>query len=133
MSMPEEPRDRRAVLKDALRAIEELQSRLDAAERARREPIAVVGMACRFPGGASTPEDYWRLLRDGGDAIREVPPERWDVERYYDPDPAVPGKTSTRWGGFLDQVDRFDARFFGVAPREAVAMDPQHRLFLEVA
>ena len=130
---PEGPADRRAVLKDALRAIEELQSRLDSAERARREPIAIVGMACRFPGGVSDPESYWRLLRDGVDAIREVPPDRWDVDRYYDPDPAAPGKTSTRWGGFLDQVDRFDARFFGVAPREAVAMDPQHRLLLEVA
>jgi acyl transferase domain-containing protein/NADPH:quinone reductase-like Zn-dependent oxidoreductase/acyl carrier protein len=96
------------------------------------EPIAIVGMACRFPGAADL-RSYWRLLRDGVDAISEVPNDRWDLDYHYHPAPTVPGKMSTRWGGFLDQVDRFDAQFFGIAPREAVHMDPQQRLILELA
>ncbi|HEX8113090.1 MAG TPA: beta-ketoacyl synthase N-terminal-like domain-containing protein, partial [Kofleriaceae bacterium] len=95
-------------------------------------PIAVVGMSCRFPG-ASDPHAFWSLLRGGGDAIREVPPERWDLERWYAPEPGRPGKMQTRWGGFLDDIDRFDAAFFGISPREAEEMDPQQRLVLEVA
>src|SRR5215510_9290303 len=75
------------------------------------EPIAIIGMGCRFPGGANTPEAFWRLLRDGVDAISEVPPQRWDAQAYYDPDPAAPGKMTTRWGGFLEEVDGFDAAF----------------------
>lgn len=97
------------------------------------ERIAVVGMGCRLPGGASTPDGLWRLLCNGEDAIKEVPPERWDVDAFYDPDPDAPGKMSTRWGGFLDDVDRFDADFFRISPREASRMDPQQRVLLEVA
>jgi acyl transferase domain-containing protein/aryl carrier-like protein len=96
------------------------------------EPLAIVGMAFRFPGGADDPESFWRLLRDGVDAIAEVPPDRWDADAYYDPDPDAPGKMVTRWGGFLEGIDRFDARFFGISRREAVSMDPQQRLLLEV-
>ncbi|HKF49642.1 MAG TPA: SDR family NAD(P)-dependent oxidoreductase [Terracidiphilus sp.] len=97
------------------------------------EPIAVVGMSCRFPGGADDPESFWRLLRDGVDAVTEVPPERWDIDAYYDPDPEAVGRMYTRWGSFLRDVDRFDAAFFGISPREAALMDPQQRLMLEVS
>ncbi|SHL87003.1 amino acid adenylation domain-containing protein, partial [Mucilaginibacter sp. OK098] len=96
------------------------------------EPIAVIGMGCRFPG-AKDPEAFWELLRDGVDAIREVPRERWDVEHYYDPDPDKPGKIYTRHGGFIDNVDQFDSKFFGIAPNEADYIDPQQRLLLEVS
>src|SRR5262245_33834312 len=108
-----------------------MQAKLAAMELSKREPIAVVGIGCRFPG-ARGPEAFWRLLRRGVDAIREVPVDRWDIDSYYDPNPDATGKMATRWGGFLDEVDRFDASFFGIAPREAVMMDPQQRLLLEV-
>src|SRR5260221_6333535 len=124
--------DRKAVLKEALARIEDLQAKLAAAERSKAEPIAVIGVGCRFPGGADGPDAYWRILQSGSDAVREVPPDRWDIERYFDPDPRAPGKTYTRWGGYLDRVDMFDAEFFGIPPREAITLDPQHRLFLEV-
>ncbi|HWE52473.1 MAG TPA: polyketide synthase, partial [Bryobacteraceae bacterium] len=110
----------------------ELQDRLDALEKDKREPIAIVGMGCRFPGGADSPEEFWRVLRDGVDAISEVPSDRWDLESIYDPEPGKPGKTCTRHGGFLTAPHRFDPLFFGISPREAASMDPQHRLLLEV-
>ncbi|HYH98718.1 type I polyketide synthase, partial [Hyalangium sp.] len=97
------------------------------------EPIAIVGLACRFPGGATSPLRYWSLLREGVDAISEVPPERWSLARHYSADSAEPGKMSTRWGGFLQGVDQFDPLFFGISPREAAQMDPQQRLMLELA
>jgi myxalamid-type polyketide synthase MxaD len=96
------------------------------------EPVAIVGMACRFPGGAGDPERFWELLVDGRDAVTEVPAERWPVDAYYDADPAAPGKINSRYGAFLEQVDQFDPAFFGISPREAARMDPQQRLFLEV-
>ncbi|MCC7361295.1 MAG: type I polyketide synthase [Anaerolineales bacterium] len=97
------------------------------------EPIAIIGLACRFPGGGDTPEAFWDFLRRGGDAVEEVPPDRWPLADYYNPDPGAPGKMTSRWGAFLPEVDRFDARFFGLAPREVANMDPQQRLLLEVA
>ncbi|HEX4148826.1 MAG TPA: beta-ketoacyl synthase N-terminal-like domain-containing protein, partial [Pirellulales bacterium] len=96
------------------------------------EPIAIISLGCRF-AGVHGPEDYWKLLCEGGTAICEVPSDRWDAERLYDPDPDVPGKMPTRWGGFLQEIDAFDPTFFGITPREASRMDPQQRLLLEVA
>jgi thioester reductase-like protein len=96
------------------------------------EPIAIIGIGCRFPG-SKNPESFWQLLRNGVDAISEMPKDRWDIDQFYDPEPGKPGKISTRWGGFLEQVDRFDASFFGISPREVERTDPQQRLVLEVA
>ncbi len=120
-------------LKRALLALQQMRRKLDDLQRAASEPIAIVGMGCRFPGHADNPGAFWKLLSEGRDAITEVPPDRWDIDDYFDPDPDAPGKISTRFGGFLDQVDRFEPEFFGISPREAVSLDPQHRLLLEVA
>ncbi|MEM7125066.1 MAG: SDR family NAD(P)-dependent oxidoreductase [Chloroflexota bacterium] len=96
------------------------------------EPIAVISLACRFPG-ADTPETFWQLLQEGQDMVQEVPNSRWDVDEYYDPQRPMPGKMYTREGAFIDDVDQFDPIFFGISPREAVGIDPQHRLLLEVS
>ncbi|WP_204807918.1 type I polyketide synthase [Mycobacterium riyadhense] len=97
------------------------------------EPIAVVGIGCRMPGNVFGPESFWDLLVEGRDTVGEVPADRWDADAYYDPDPQAPGRMTTKWGAFIDDVAGFDADFFGITPREAAAMDPQHRLLLEVA
>jgi acyl transferase domain-containing protein/acyl carrier protein len=117
-----------AVLRRALTAIRDLQAKLQSS----REPIAIVGMACRFPG-AEDPDAFWHLLETGTDAIREIPPGRWPLAGFYDPDPDAVGRSISKWGGFVPDIDRFDAAFFGITPREAAAMDPQQRLLLEVA
>ncbi len=107
--------------------------RLDKPLALRDEPVAIVGIGCRFPGGVHDPESFWQLLEHGVDAISEVPKERWDINAYYDPDPEAKGKMTTRWGGFLTDIDRFDPEFFGISPREAVSIDPQQRLLLETS
>ena len=124
--------DRRALLRDALRAVEEMQAKLQAVERARTEPIAIVGIGCRFPGGVDGPAAMWELLRNGVDAVTEVPADRWSAQRYFELDAELAAQKPVLHGAFLDAVDRFDAGFFGIARREAVSMDPQHRLVLEV-
>jgi myxalamid-type polyketide synthase MxaB len=129
---PAKPLDEQALMKKALLEIRELRARLERAEGARGEPVAVIGMGCRFPG-APDPAAFWELLRRGGDAISEVPKDRWDIDAYYDPDPGKPGKMYTRWGGFLKEIDGFSPAFFGISPRETASMDPQQRLLLEVS
>ncbi|MEV0203495.1 beta-ketoacyl synthase N-terminal-like domain-containing protein, partial [Nonomuraea sp. NPDC050691] len=122
----------RAYLKRATVELAQARHRLTEAEERRHEPIAVIGMACRYPGG-DTVEDFWRLLRDSRNVVREVPAARWDVDAYYDPDPRTPGAMYTRYGTFLDDVTGWDAEFFGLSPREALRMDPHQRLLLELA
>jgi len=127
--------ERRAIIAEALRKIDDLTARLEIAEKADLEPIAVVGMACRLPGGVNTPDDYWQLLSEGRSGVIRVPEDRWDADAYYTDDHTRPGTISNREGGFLTswQPDQFDAEFFGISPREAIGMDPQQRLLLEVA
>ncbi|QDE84178.1 type I polyketide synthase [Myxococcus xanthus] len=132
MSNPPKSAEPSALQRAAL-LVEKMQARLDAVERARIEPIAVIGMGCRFPGGAVDGPSYWRILRDGVDALREVPESRWDVQGYFDATRGMPGKMYGTRGGFLDDVEHFDAEFFGIAPREAASLDPQQRIALEVA
>ena len=120
-------------LKRALLALKEMRARLESLEQARSEPLAVIGMGCRFPGHANSPAAFWKLLTEGVDAITEVPADRWSMDDIYASDFMAPGKANTRWGGFLDDVDQFDPAFFGISPREAIHMDPQQRILLQVA
>ena len=112
--------------------IEHLERELSAVRRGANEPIAIIGMGCRFPGGAIDPDAYWQSLCNGTDAVSAIPEERWSVEACYDPQRDASGKIYTRFGSFLGDVSGFDADFFGVSPREACALDPQQRLLLEV-
>jgi acyl transferase domain-containing protein/acyl carrier protein len=111
----------------------EQQETIEALQTRDAAPIAICGMACRFPGGAEDPDAFWRLLDEGRDAIRPIPADRWDAEAYFDADPSAPGRIGVRNGGFLDTVSGFDAAFFGIAQREARSMDPQQRLLLELS
>ncbi|WP_102143817.1 sulfolipid-1 biosynthesis phthioceranic/hydroxyphthioceranic acid synthase [Mycobacterium hubeiense] len=99
----------------------------------RRTHVAVIGIGCRLPGGIDSPDQLWDALLRGANLVTEVPPDRWDVDEYYDPEPGVPGRSVSRWGAFLDDVAGFDPEFFGIGEREATAIDPQHRLLLETS
>ncbi len=125
--------DRRNVLAQALKALDEMQERMRGLESVRHEPIAVIGMGCRLPGGVRGPQDYWRLLQTGTDAISAVPAARRELLRSAGVDDAALERLGSQWGGFVDGVEQFDPQFFGITPREAASMDPQHRLVLEVA
>jgi acyl transferase domain-containing protein len=136
MTAPSAPSpDRRAIITEALRKIDDLTARLAIAEKSSTEPIAVVGIGCRLPGGVGSAEDFWTLLSDGASGVVEVPADRWDADAYYSADHTVPGTICNRVGGFLTswKPDEFDAEFFNISPREAAGIDPQQRLLLEVA
>jgi acyl transferase domain-containing protein/SAM-dependent methyltransferase/acyl carrier protein len=114
-----------AILSDATEKIE-------AIENAKKEPLAVVGIACNFPG-SNTPEDFWSLLKNGEDAVTEIPSDRWDTQEYFDADPSTKGKMYSKAGGFIDTIELFDNEFFSISPREALNMDPQQRRLLELS
>ncbi|AKQ65677.1 Malonyl CoA-acyl carrier protein transacylase [Myxococcus hansupus] len=120
-------------LQQALLTIEKLQKKLATATQGDSEPIAIIGMGCRFPGGANSPETFHELLWGGGEALSEIPADRRALQGLYDPDPTKPGKLAMRRAGFVDGADRFDAEFFHISRREAEGMDPQQRFFLEVS
>lgn len=127
------PPDYQKLLTDSFSAVKRLNARVQQLEAEKHEPIAIIGIGCRFPGGINSPDDFWRLLANGEDAITEIPSDRWHKDHYYDPNPDAPGKMYTWEGGFIGAKDLFDPQFFRISPREADFMDPQQRVLLELA
>ncbi len=125
--------DNQAIMKQALLELRKMKARVNELEREKDEPVAIVGMGCRYPGNVDNSESFWKLIREGKNAVTEVPQSRWDIDDYYDPDPDAPGKMYTRYGGFVNNMDQFDCGFFGINPREAACLDPKQRILLEVA
>ena len=128
-------KNRPQTLEEANAEIERLQEELDTRlkDKVSREPIAIIGMGCRYPGGVRTPDEFWQLLSSGKDILRDIPKDRWDVDAHFDPEVTVPGKMYVRQGYYLDDIDQFDPQFFGLSPREAESLDPQQRLLMEVS
>ena len=131
--MSEKTKPEAALEIQALMALRQMRARVEALQRQHSQPLAIVGMDCRIPGGAINPEKYWELLRNGVDGITQVPPDRWIARDYFDLDRTAAGKTYSCQGGFIEGIDQFDAVFFGISSAEAARMSPQQRLFLEVA
>ncbi len=125
--------DSNLLIKNALLELRRLRNKLAAEQRVRNEPIAIIGTACRFSNGVDNSEKFYELLKNATDTVKEIPAERWDVEKFYDADPQAKGKMYTRHGSFIDQVDKFDAEFFNISGREADSLDPQQRLLLELS
>ena len=126
--------DKEVLLQKSLRALKILQEKIEKLEKKQNEPIAIVGMACRFPGNSNTPDKFWEFLKNGGDVAVEVPHERWNYQDYYNADPDVPGKSYVKEASFLSEdLKQFDPAFFGISPSEASEMDPNQRLLLEVS
>ncbi|NEO38509.1 MAG: SDR family NAD(P)-dependent oxidoreductase [Moorea sp. SIOASIH] len=129
---PTTNKEQLSLSKQMFLALKQAETKLEMMERSRSEAIAIIGIGCRFPGNANTPESFWELLSNGKDSVREIPLERWDIDSYYDPNPDTPGKMYIRHAALVDQVDRFDPQFFGISGREAHSLDPQQRFILEV-
>jgi amino acid adenylation domain-containing protein len=120
-------------LREAMSVLKQMESKIESMEREKTQPIAIIGMGCRFPGSVTGPDSFWRLLERGGDAVTDVPAERWRLAGATEGDDLSPEGRAVRWGAFLKDVDLFDPQFFGISPREAMSLDPQQRLLLEVA
>ncbi|MDY7006756.1 MAG: beta-ketoacyl synthase N-terminal-like domain-containing protein [Cyanobacteriota bacterium] len=129
---PSTKKDRLSLSKQMFLALKQAETKLEMMERSRSEAIAIIGIGCRFPGNANTPESFWELLSNGEDSVREIPRERWNLDYYYDPNPETPGKMYIRHAALVDRVDRFDPHFFSISGREAHSLDPQQRFILEV-
>src|SRR5882757_2123354 len=119
--------------KQMLLALRALRRRVEEMEQEQHEPIAIVGMACRIPGGVNSPEEFWQLLEAKRNVVAEIPQERIDLRQVFDAHPQTPGKTCSHWAGMLTNPGDFDAEFFGISPREALSADPQQRLLLEAS